>query len=75
MLVDQLHMRMKPEAIGDEAPLFGEDGLGLDSVDAIEVVAGIEEEFDYAFASEDEAKEVLVSVSTLSAFLETQGKL
>ena len=75
MLVDQLHMRIEPEAIGDAAPLFGDDGLGLDSVDAIEVVAGIEQEFDYAFASEDEAKEVLLNVNTLAAFLGQQGKL
>jgi len=75
MLVDSLQMRMAPEEIADDIPLFGDEGLGFDSVDAIEIVAGIEQEFGYAFKSEDEAREVLVSVDTLAAFLAQEGKL
>ena len=75
MLVDHLHMRMDPAEIGDSVPLFGDEGLGLDSVDAIEVVAGIEQEFGHAFTSEDEAREHLASVDTLAGFLVAQGKL
>lgn len=75
MLVDSLQMRMAPEEIADDIPLFGDEGLGFDSVDAIEIVAGIEQEFGYAFKSEEEAREVLVSVDTLAAFLEREGQL
>jgi acyl carrier protein len=75
MLVEHLHMRMDPADIGDEEMLFGDEGLGFDSVDAIEMVAGIEQEFGYTFASEDEARENLATVATLAAFLEGQGKL
>jgi len=75
MLVEQLHLRMEAEEIADDAPLFGDAGLGLDSVDAIELVAGLEQEFGLKFASEDEAREVLVDVNTLSAFLEQKGSL
>jgi acyl carrier protein len=75
MLVTHLHMRMQPEKIGDDEALFGDDGLGFDSVDAIEVVAGIEQEFGYTFASEDEAREHLRDVDTLASFLVSKGKL
>lgn len=75
MLVEHLHMRMDPADIGDEELLFGDEGLGFDSVDAIEMVAGIEQDFGYTFASEDEARENLANVATLAAFLEAQGKL
>jgi acyl carrier protein len=75
MLVEHLHLRMEADSIGDTAPLFGDEGLGLDSVDAIEMVAGIEQEFGYTFASEDEAREVLKDVDTLAAFLEGKGAL
>ncbi|RMG11117.1 MAG: acyl carrier protein [Planctomycetota bacterium] len=75
MLVEHLHLRMDPSEIGDDVPLFGDDGLGLDSVDAIEVVAGVEQEFGCSFASEEEARQHLASVNSLSAYLEAQGKL
>ena len=75
MLVESLQMRMAPEEIADQIGLFGDEGLGFDSVDAIEIVAGIEQRFGYAFESEDEAREVLVNVETLATFLEGKGKL
>jgi acyl carrier protein len=75
MLVEHLHMRMDPEDIKDDVSLFGDDGLGLDSVDAIEVVAGIEQEFGHSFASEEEARQHLTNVETLAQFLTDQGKL
>lgn len=75
MLVEQLHMRSKPDDLGDDVPLFGDEGLGFDSVDAIEMVAGVEQEFGYAFENEEEARDVLVTVATLSDFLAAKGKL
>lgn len=75
MLVEQLHLRMDPAEIGDEAPLFGEAGLGLDSVDALELVSGIESRFSYSFPSEGDARKVLTSVAALTDHLVAQGKL
>jgi len=75
MLVDSLQMRMAPEEIEDSISLFGDEGLGFDSVDAIEIVAGIEQEFGYAFENEEEARQVLVNVETLATFLEGKGAL
>lgn len=75
MLVESLQMRMAPEEIEDTISLFGDEGLGFDSVDAIEIVAGIEQEFGYAFENEEEARQVLVNVETLATFLEGKGSL
>lgn len=74
MLVEQLHLRMEAAEIGDATPLFGDEGLGLDSVDAIELVAGIEETFGASFSGEDEARKVLVDVNTLADYLAAAGK-
>lgn len=75
MLVEQLHLRMDPGEIGDQVPLFGEAGLGLDSVDAIELVSGVESRFGYSFPSEDAARKVLTSVAALADHLAAEGKL
>jgi len=44
MLIRQLHLRRAPDEIDPDAPLFG-TGLGLDSVDAVEVVVSLEADF------------------------------
>lgn len=75
MIVERLHMRMDPNDIADDAPLFGQTGLGLDSVDAIELVEGIKESFGYEFPSEQEARKVLGSLAQLADHLVAQGKL
>jgi acyl carrier protein len=72
LIVDSLHLEgMKPEMIEDEAPLFGE-GLGLDSVDALELVVALEKEFGIKIKSQELGREVFSSVSSLSQFIETR---
>jgi acyl carrier protein len=69
LIVDSLHLEgMKPEMIEDEAPLFGE-GLGLDSVDALELVVALEKEFGIKIKSQELGHEVFSSVSSLSEFI------
>lgn len=60
---------MKPEMIEDDAPLFGE-GLGLDSVDALELVVALEKEFGIKIKSQEIGREVFSSVASLSQFIE-----
>ena len=68
MLVRQLKLQVKPEEIEDDAPLFGE-GLGLDSIDVLEVVASIEKEFGVAIRSQEEGERVLTSVGGIASYL------
>lgn len=70
LIVDSLHLEgMRPEMIEDEEPLFGE-GLGLDSVDALELVVALEKEFGIKIKSQEIGREVFSSVSSLSQFIE-----
>jgi acyl carrier protein len=70
LLVNALHLEgLAPSEIADDAPLFGE-GLGLDSVDALELVVALEKEFAIRIQSHEVGKEAFVSVSTLAAFIE-----
>ena len=69
LIVDSLHLEgIRPEMIEDEAPLFGE-GLGLDSVDALELVVALEKEFGIKIKSQELGREVFSSVSSLSEFI------
>jgi acyl carrier protein len=69
LIIDSLNLEgMKPEMIEDDVPLFGE-GLGLDSVDALELVVALEKEFGIKIKSQEIGREVFSSVSTLSEFI------
>jgi acyl carrier protein len=73
LIVNSLHLDgMKPEMIEDDAPLFGE-GLGLDSVDALELVVALEKEFGIKIKSQELGREVFSSVSSLSQFIESRS--
>jgi acyl carrier protein len=72
LIVDSLHLEgVEPEMIEDEAPLFGE-GLGLDSVDALELVVALEKEFGIKIKSQEMDREVFSSVSSLTQFIEAR---
>ena len=60
---------LTPDLIGDDTPLFG-DGLGLDSVDALELVVGLEQEYGIVIKSHEIDKTIFTSVGTLARFVE-----
>ncbi|MBZ0089535.1 MAG: acyl carrier protein [Thermoanaerobaculia bacterium] len=69
ILVDRLKLDRTPESIGDDEPLFGTEGLGLDSIDALELVLGVEQEFGVKIENEEVGMEALASVSGLAEFI------
>lgn len=69
LIVESLNLDgMTPEMIDEHAPLFG-DGLGLDSVDALELVVALEREFGIKIKSQELGREVFSSVISLSRFI------
>jgi acyl carrier protein len=68
-IVRALKLPLQPEEIDNAAPLFGE-GLGLDSIDALELVLEIERSFGVVIADEETGGRVLRSVDTIAAFIE-----
>lgn len=61
-----------PAEIDDDAPLFGDDGLGLDSLDAVELVVIVQKFFKAEIKDAEEGKTVLQSVNTLATFIESK---
>lgn len=69
LIVDDLHLEgLRPEMIDEQAPLFG-DGLGLDSVDALELVVAVEREFGIKIKSNEIGRDVFSSVANLARFI------
>ena len=70
MIIESLQLEgMSPDEIGGDDPLFGE-GLGLDSVDALELVVAMEKEFDIKIRSDEVGREAFGSVNALAAYVE-----
>jgi acyl carrier protein len=73
LLVSELNLAGRdPEAIDDDAPLFGDQGLGLDSLDALQIAMFVEERFGVRVPEGDEARPIFRSVSSLAAFVEAE---
>lgn len=60
---------MEPAEINDEEPLFG-DGLGLDSVDALELVVALERAYGVKIEGGDDTRRAFSTVQTLADFIE-----
>ena len=70
LIVTSLNLEgVSAESIADDQPLFGQ-GLGLDSVDALELVVALEKEFGISIQSDEIDREVFASVSHLARFVE-----
>jgi acyl carrier protein len=69
LIVETLRLEhVKPEEIGDHTPLFGE-GLGLDSIDALELVVALEKEFGIRIEDQDVGIKAFQNLASLSAFV------
>jgi acyl carrier protein len=68
-----LLITMVAREFADEAPIFGRDdagaGLGLDSIDALELVVLVEERFNITIPDEDVGKKAFSSVAALADFI------
>lgn len=61
-------LTMSPADIQDDAPLFGE-GLGLDSIDSIELIVLLEREYGIKITDPKEGRKVLVDVNTMADYI------
>lgn len=68
-IIKQLNLEeVNPEDIDPEAPLFG-DGLGLDSIDALELIMLLEKEYGIKISDPNDGKKVFSSVNTIAQFI------
>lgn len=69
----RLNLSTAVEKIEDNAPLFGPGSLGLDSIDALELVLGLQKEFGVVIEDRALAEKVLVSIDTIAEYLESRS--
>ena len=62
---------MKPEEIDDNAPLFGE-GLGLDSIDALELIVLLEKNYSIRIEDPKDGRKIFHSINTMAEFIQSK---
>ena len=73
-IIEALNLEeMTPEEIEDDAPLFGE-GLGLDSIDALELIVLLEKNYGIKLANPAEGKAIFMSVATIADYVSKNRK-
>lgn len=73
-IIEQLNLEgMKPEDIDTDAPLFG-TGLGLDSIDALELIVLLEKNYNVKIEDPKESKEIFASVKTMADYIAAHTK-
>lgn len=69
-LISQLNLEdMEVSDIENEAPLFSDEGLGLDSIDALEIIVLLESNYGIKLKDPEAGKEIFFSVDTLAKFI------
>jgi acyl carrier protein len=72
LLVENLMLQSQPEEIADDLPLFGPGSLGLDSVDALQIVVALDKNYGLKIPDPEAAKKILQSVNTIAAAVEAR---
>lgn len=65
---------MSENDIDENAPLFGDEGLGLDSIDALEIIVLLEKNYGIHLSSAEEGKKIFKSVRTIAEFVDKNRK-
>lgn len=74
-LIQSLNLEdISVEEIVDNEPLFGDGGLGLDSIDALEIILILERSYGIRLAKPEEAKEIFYSIDTLCDYISKNRK-
>lgn len=73
-IIDALNLEdLTPEDIDDNAPLLG-DGLGLDSIDVLELIVLLEKNYGIKLRNAEEGKKVFVSVAAMARYVQENRK-
>ena len=75
IIIEELNLEdIGAAEINDADPLFGDEGLGLDSLDAVELVVLIQKHFQVEIKDMEEGKVALASINSLVDFIEAKQK-
>lgn len=70
VMVEELMLDTEAGEIGDNTPIFGADGLGLDSVDALQLVVALEKHFGLKIGDSEAARSILATVESIATEVE-----
>jgi acyl carrier protein len=71
-LIEHLNLEdLSIEDIKDNTPLFG-DGLGLDSIDALEIIVMLDKKFDIKISNPEDVQKIFQTVNTIAEYIENQ---
>jgi len=70
-IIDQLQVEgIVPEEVDPEAPLFGEGGLGLDSIDVLELVVLLDKNYGIKIRASKEAPKIFYSIKSIAEYIQ-----
>lgn len=71
-IIDQLNLRQfTPEQIDADGPLFG-GGLGLDSIDALELIVMIEKNYGVKISNPEEGRKILTNIRSIAEYIQSK---
>ncbi len=74
-VIDALNLEgMTPDDIDNDAPLFGDGGLGLDSIDVLELIVLLERNYGIKLSNPAQGKAVFASIATMAAYIAENRK-
>ena len=72
LMVENLMLQITPEEIGDQQILFGPGGLGLDSVDALQLVVALDKTYGLKITNPETARQILQNVASIAGAVAEQ---
>ena len=70
-VVEALNLEeLSAEEINENTPLFGSDGLGLDSIDALELIVLLDKEYGIRLSDPKQGKEIFYSIATMAEYIQ-----
>ena len=61
---------VKPESIDNESPLFGDEGLGLDSIDALELIVLMDKNYGIKLDDPNKGREIFKSINVMAGYIQ-----
>jgi acyl carrier protein len=69
-IIEQLNLQeITPESIGNDQTLFSKDGLGLDSIDALELIVLLQQHYNIRIANPEEGPKIFHSVRSMAEYI------
>ena len=75
LLVENLMLKISAAEIGDDQPLFGPGSLGLDSVDALQLVVALEKNYGLKLSDKEVARKAMQTVNTIAVSIQVHWSL